>query len=764
MEHYSLVCDIGELSALFHEALDLRTFLDRTVKMVAEHVSADVCSIYLYDPAEKELTLRATHGLNRDLVGAVRLKLGEGLTGMALKQLYPIVEPVASVSPFYRHVPGLREEEFESFLAVPLARGITRVGVLVVQRRKNRPFTRMNVQGLRAVGSQLTGAIENARLLLGAGAGAPEPDEYLPLDLDATFEGQVASGGVARGRSVRVDREGQYDSLLTAEYRPDLTVADFRSALNATEQQLEQMQAQVGERLSDVASLIFSSHLLILKDPGFTDSVERLIEEGTPVPRAVVQVADSYVTRFQTSTVSFVREKANDVKDVVTRLLHNIGDAEAEATEWRGRIMIAREFFPSQLLQLSSEQAAGVVLATGVVTSHVAILARSLMIPLVIVDDPRLLTLPDHTDVLLDADHGRVYVRPGEAVTDAFKSRLAAHTQPSRTRRAIQPQTATADGTVVRLMANVNLMSDADLARELGAEGIGLYRTEFPFMVRRELPTEEEQYALYRDLVARFPDGDIYFRTLDIGGDKVLSYFPDMRELNPFLGVRSIRFSLRNRDIFTQQLRAMLRATRGRELHVMFPLVSSIEELREGRAVVERCAAELRAEDHEISREVAVGAMVEVPSMIPMIDSFAREADFLSIGTNDLIQYLLAVDRTNEKVAHLYLPHHPAVLRTLEQVVAGGARHGVPVSVCGDMAHQRRYLPFLLGIGVRWLSVEPIYLSAVQAEIARIDLAAATVAAERLLAAATVDEVTDLLPVEEYATHSWVESSPAVRP
>ena len=756
VEHYSLVCDIGELSALFHEALDLSTFLQRTATMVAEHVDAEVCSIYLYDPSARELTLSATHGLNRELVGKVRLTLGEGLTGVALKELRYIVERVASASPFYRHVPHLREEEFECFLAVPLLRGITRVGVLVVQRRKNRQFTRMDVQGLRAVGAQLTGAIENARLLLGA-APTPSEGDDSPLESIATFEGQVASGGLARGPSLRLDREGQYDSLAVAEYPPDLTLDDFRAAIGATEGQLEEMQAQVGERLSDVASLIFSSHLLILKDPGFTEAVERLIVEGVTVPQAVLRISDEYIHRFQSSNVGFVREKANDVKDLVTRLLHNISDAEAEATEWRGRIVIAREFFPSQLLRLSSQQAAGVVLVTGGVTSHVAILARSLVVPLVIVDDPRLLALAPGTDILLDADHGRVYVRPSEAVVAHFGARLAAQQAPEP-RGAIEPQTATADGTVVRLMANVNLMSDADLARQLGAEGVGLYRTEFPFMVRRELPTEEEQYALYRDLVARFPHGDILFRTLDVGGDKVLSYFPDMREQNPFLGVRSIRFSLRNRDIFTQQLRAMLRANRGRRLHVMFPMVSSIEELRAGRAAVEQCAAELREEDHQISTEVAVGAMVEVPSMVPLIDDFAREADFLSIGTNDLIQYLLAVDRTNEKVAHLYLPHHPAVLRTLHAVVTACTRRGVDVSVCGDMAHQAQYLPFLVGIGVRSLSVEPIYLPAVQASISGIELAAAEALAEQMVAATTVEEVGALLPVEELDTENllWV--------
>ena len=754
MEHYSLICNISELSALFHEAMDLRTFLDRTARMVAEHMRAEVCSIYLYNPSDRELTMTATRGLNRDLLGVVRLKLGEGLTGTALKELRHIEEPVASESPYYRHIPHLKEEEFESFLAVPLTRGITRIGVLVVQRRKNHRFTRMDVQGLRAVGAQLTSTIENARLLLGTSALPSEGDDYLAPDVEATFEGQVASGGLALGPSLSLDREGQYDSLADAEYPPDLTLDDFRHALSATEQQLEDMQAQVGERLSDVASLIFSSHLLILKDPGFTAGVATLIGEGAPVARAVLGVANAYLSRFQASTIGFVREKANDVRDVVTRLLHNLADAEAESPECRGRIVVAREFFPSQLLRLSSEQVAGVILVTGGVTSHVAILARSLVVPLVIVNDQRLLALPPRTDILLDADHGRVYVRPTDAVLGRYRTRLAAQAARAADPSAIAPRTCTSDGEVIQLMANVNLMSDADLARRLGAEGIGLYRTEFPFMVRRELPTEEEQFELYRDLVARFPHGEIHFRTLDVGGDKVLSYFPDMREQNPFLGVRSIRFTLRNRDIFIQQIRAMLRANAGRKLHVMFPMISSIEELRAGRGMVEQCISELHAEDHEFSNEVAVGAMVEVPSIVPLIDEFAREADFLAIGTNDLIQYLLAVDRTNEKVAHLYLPHHPAVLRTLHAVATGCIERGVPLSVCGDMAHQAQYLPFLIGIGVRSLSVEPICLPAVQATVARIELVEAQALAEEMLAATTVAEVNELLPAPEAEPHT----------
>ena len=477
-------------------------------------------------------------------------------------------------------------------------------------------FTRMDVQGLRAVGAQLTGAIENARLLLGA-APTPSEGDDSPLESVATFEGQVASGGLARGPSLRLDREGQYDSLAAADYPPDLVLDDFRAAISATEEQLEEMQAQVGERLSDVASLIFSSPSPDPQGPRVHGRRRAPDRRGVAVPQAVLRISDEYIHRFQSSNVGFVREKANDVKDLVTRLLHNISDAEAEATEWpRGA---------SSSPASSSVAAPAAVVAAGGrrgagdrrVTSHVAILARSLVVPLVIVDDPRLLVLAPGTDILLDADHGRVYVRPSEAVAAHFGARLAAQQAPEP-RGTIEPQTATADGTLVRLMANVNLMSDADLARQLGAEGIGLYRTEFPFMVRRELPTEEEQYTLYRDLVARFPNGDILFRTLDIGGDKVLPYFPDMREQNPFLGVRSIRFSLRNLDIFTQQLRAMLRANRGRKLHVMFPMVTSIEELRAGRAAVEQCAAELREEDHQISTEVAVGAMVEVPSIVPL--------------------------------------------------------------------------------------------------------------------------------------------------
>jgi phosphotransferase system enzyme I (PtsP) len=297
----------------------------------------------------------------------------------------------------------------------------------------------------------------------------------------------------------------------------------------------------------------------------------------------------------------------------------------------------------------------------------------------------------------------------------------------------------------VHLFANINLLADLKVACELQCEGVGLYRTEFPFMIRKNFPNEAEQFMIYSKLVELMKGKCVTFRTLDMGGDKTLSYYHDVREQNPALGLRSIRFSLQNKPVFAEQIRAMLRAGAGTDLRIMFPMISSIDEFCRAREVVSECLAELGKHDVEHNREPKLGIMVELPCIVDLIDDFTSEAEFFSIGTNDFIQFMLGVDRTNENVAGSYLPHHPSVLRAMKKVVDSANQNGREISVCGDMAHQQQYLPFLLGIGVRVLSMDPRYLPRVQQAIAEIDLQEAQATAEQMLAQTKISKLAETL-------------------
>lgn len=298
----------------------------------------------------------------------------------------------------------------------------------------------------------------------------------------------------------------------------------------------------------------------------------------------------------------------------------------------------------------------------------------------------------------------------------------------------MKDKTFTKDSVRVVLLSNVNLLGDLELAKMYKAEGIGLYRTEFPFIVRNDFPSEEEQYVIYRQLIEKMPGQEVTFRTLDIGGDKVLSYFEHHhKEKNPYLGMRSIRFSLKHVDIFSQQLRAILRAGVGRDIRIMFPMISSIDEYMQAKRILTTCVDNLKEESSPCNVNPKVGLMIELPAVLEIIEELAKMADFFSIGTNDFIQYMLAVDRTNEKVSDLYLPHHPAILRALKKIVAAANKHKIDVSVCGDMAHDPKYLPYLLGIGVRKLSVNPTFLPLIQSAINKIDSRKAKKAAQTVL-------------------------------
>ncbi len=751
-EHLKLIADISEVTALLAESPDLEGFLDRAVTMVADHLVADVCSIYLYDEETRLLTLSATCGLARDAVGKIQLGQGEGLVGKALKELRPICVANASSSPDYRYFPDVGEEPYDAFLAVPISRGIEKIGVLVVQRDSEHLFNNTEVMAMQALTAQLATAIETARALLQIARSTERPSFEGGVREGSEFfvQGRSASPGYAHTRSVIFARR-PVERIISQYLGADGGVGsreDLECALAATERQLEELQVGIGEKLPEVASLIFESHIMMLKDRAFTGRIFASIEGGMHASRAIAETASHYIATFERSAHDYMREKARDVEDLALRLLANLSSDSSVGMEgdWHDCVVIVRELFPSDILKIMMEDVAGIVMVSGGLTSHVSILVRSLNIPMIIADDASLMEVPNGSSVLLDADMGNVYINPSAEVVATFNAREQVRETAEASGIKMADRTTLKDGEVVALLANINLLSELDLALALKADGVGLYRTEFPFLIRQTLPSEEEQYRVYARLLDRMGSQDVTIRTLDAGGDKVLAYFDDAGEPNPALGLRSTRLTLRHGEVFDQQLRAILRAgANAPTLRIMFPMIASLDEFMQARSRVFDCLDALEREGLGPIRRPAVGMMVELPAVLEIIDDFACEADFFSIGTNDFIQYMLAADRTNYRVANYYCAHHPAVLRGLKRIADAASRHGKPCSVCGEMAHDTRYVPFFLGIGIRQLSVDPHYLPEVQSCVIEWSSESAKAYADSLLGKSSIRDIEPLL-------------------
>ncbi len=743
-DHTKLICDVGEISGLFHDAPSMEDFLQKISGMVTRHMDCEVCSIYLYYSDKQELVLKATQGLNASSVNKVRMKLGEGLTGLALKEKRPICEGQAKDNPNFRFFPGIGEERFESFLAVPILRGSVEIGVMVIQSEKKNYFSAEDIQVFRAITTQLATTVETARLLITLNE-KKEKVQPIPSGDLKFIKGRSGAEGVVFAQTIAVDEAlTDLGAFLDGE-RQRYTETDFYRAVEEAEVQLEDLQTQIETTLFDVAALIFTAQIMMLKDKGFTDAIAKAIRSGSTAVEAVVFVVGDYVAKFNQIQDSYLRDKIYDVKDVGRRLLENLTGRVHQKSDYEDKIVIAKELFPSDALKLFSQKVKGIILLSGGATSHVAILSRSLNIPLVIAEEPGLLSLPADAFVLVDAFMGYIHVNPTEEVKSKILEREALNLSIDGLKKMVSAHPTTKDGVAVKLMANINLLGDLKAANEFQADGIGLYRTEFPFMIRNNFPSEEEQYLIYRRLVEGMPGKEITIRTLDIGGDKVLSYYDYDKEANPFLGLRSIRFSLKHRDVFITQLRAILRASHGARVRILFPMISSMDEFLEAKSIVQKCAEDLRREQQDILENPAMGVMIELPAAIEIIDELAQEADFFSIGTNDLVQYMLAVDRTNERVANMYLPHHPSVLRALKKVADAGRKYGKDVSVCGDMAHDPKYLAVLLGLGLRHLSLDARYLPRLHEKLAGLSLGACEVLVEKILKQSQISRISEML-------------------
>lgn len=738
-DNVELICNISELSGMFEKRGNIRGFLQKVVAVLAEHMHADVCSIYLYNEKQNVLILEATYGLNEDSIGDVAMSLGEGLTGLALKELRPICEAAGSQHPQFRYFPDTNEDKFEAFLAVPILRGLTRVGVLVLQDRRKDYFDENDTKALRAIASQLAATLENAKLLIELHRHRLTGITSVSNKADL-FHGKSASRGIAIGEAAVLG--GREEELLYGNDENYKTKpSDFKKAIEQTELQLESLQKQMEEQYSDIAGLIFSTHLLMLRDDEFSGEIERRIINKHQLPnKAIIDVVNNYVHIFSESSNQRLQEKVQDVKDLGHRLLQNLLIEENDEGDYTKQIVIARELLPSELVKIAAQHAEGIILMGKGASAHVAILARSLALPVIFTENSSVMSVPEGTNVIIDANQGNIFINPDEEISSKYiELKEASGVEMAELESSVTPPTK--DGVVIQVLANINLLSDIKLASSLKAQGVGLYRSEFPFIIRNSFPSEEEQYRVYKKLFEEMPDSEITLRTLDIGGDKCLSYFSCGTEANPFLGLRAIRFSLKNQQLFIDQLRAMLRAGAGRSVRIMFPLISSVDDFVDARHIVESCLTNLKRQGIPHCETPLLGAMIELPSVIEVISELAAETDFMSIGTNDLVQYLLGVDRTNEEVSNLYVSQHPSVLRALYRIIIAAIQKDCEISVCGEIAADEHMLRFMIGCGLRKISLNPTKIPGVRKVIADIDVDKAEKDVCELLTLGTIREV-----------------------
>jgi phosphotransferase system enzyme I (PtsI) len=561
-----------------------------------------------------------------------------------------------------------------------------------------------------------------------------------PAKPEITIQGLAASKGIAYGQVFLYLQSELEIPRYTVD--PDKRVAEiarFEQALILTRKQIASIQEQVSKNLSEEEALIFDAHQMVLEDQALIgETIRDFQKTGLNIETCFNAVAQRYIQAFAEIDDEYLRERAADLKDVAKRVLHVLlGQTASSLTSLVDkRIIVASDISPSEAAGIDRSAALGIVTDAGSRTSHAVIVARSMKIPAVVGTEDLTTSLKDGDWILVDGYEGTVIVNPAEQTLFRYgKIQKAKQSFESRLMAANELPAETLDGVLVTLRANIEKPDEISLVKQYRAAGVGLYRTEFLFLSAVKMPTEEQQYQAYKEIVANLAPAPVTIRTLDVGGDKPLPGDLGLigPEANPFLGFRAIRMCLENPEMFKHQLRAILRASAHGRVEMMYPMISGAEEMDRANALLAEAKAELRERGQAFDEKMSVGAMIEIPSAAIAGDILATRCDFFSIGTNDLIQYLLAIDRGNSRIAHLYDPTHPAVIRTLKQIVDTGHANKLKVSVCGETAGDALYVPLLLGLGVDELSMTPTLVPAVRFMVRAMKMSDARALAEEAL-------------------------------
>ena len=706
---------LRRLREIMAEQASAQNRLDKLVMLIAANMVAEVCSIYLRR-AGSALELFATEGLNPSAVHNTRMRAGEGLVGLVADTAEPINLSNAPEHPRFAYRPETGEDPYRSFLGVPIVRGGQVYGVLTVQNRAARQYDEEEVEALQTVAMVLAEVVAHGALFDIAELDEPE----LRADRPRAFRGEGLSEGVAVGKVVLHEPRVRVDRLIA-----DNPVAEqirLDQALNSLRVSVDEMLESGELDLSGESREVIEAYRLFAQDQGWQQRLRDAINTGLTAEAAVERVQDELRLRVARAGDPYLREKLHDLEDLARRLQRHLDGGETGEGFPANAIVVARALGPAELLDYGRSGVVALVLEDAATTSHVAIVARAMRIPLVGNIDGITDTARAGDAMAVDGDSGEVHLRPLPEVVSAFEGRRTLMAQRVAQIAAVRDLPAvTKDGVHIKLMMNAGLMIDMPHLTESGADGVGLFRTELQFMIGQTMPRLADQTAFYRRVIDAAGNKPIVFRTLDLGGDKILPYGRWEREENPALGWRAIRIALDRPALLRYQVRALLAAAAGRTLRILFPMVSDVAEFNAARALVDRELERARLLSQPQPRQTLVGAMLEVPALMFMLPQILRSADFVSIGSNDLLQFVFAVDRTNPRVAKRYDALNPAALTLIRQIVQSAAQAGGDLSLCGEMAGRPLEAMALIGLGLRTLSMQPANIGPVKMMVRSLD-------------------------------------------
>jgi phosphotransferase system enzyme I (PtsP) len=699
------------------------------VKNTRNSMRTECCSVYLMSNDNLRLELMATEGLKAK-PNTVSLGIDEGLVGLVARSCEPLNLANASVHPSYKYIPSIAEYKFNSFLATPIIYRRQNLGVLVVQQKEKRQFTEVEESFLVTLSAQLAVVLAHAKA---------HESWSTHLQTSSTeqkqFKGISASNGVGIAPLWFDDAQPKIEAILPSSCLDSEAEKDrLGTAIEQALKDFRRSKKRFEQELNTETLAIFDLFTHLLNDPMLKADLKKQIDKGDSAEWALRQVIESYAGRFERMSDSYLSERANDVRELGQRLLYFLNyEDNLDIDLSHPVILVTAQLTASMLASIPKDKLKGVISLEGAANSHAAILSRALGIPAIMGVEFN----PAHYHkslAIVDGYSGLLYIKPTDALTQEYIELQNEEIALSELiTQDLDKPTLTLDGHLMKIHLNAGLSADSSIAVNQGVDGVGLYRTEIPFLLHQRFPSEEEQYLQYKAILETYPQKPVIMRTLDIGGDKPLPYLP-IEEDNPFLGWRGIRFTLDHPDIFLLQLKAMVRANIGNEnLSIMLPMISGIPELKQARVFINQAYEEVLSEAETHFAKPRIGMMVEVPSMLYLLPRVAGLVDFISVGTNDLTQYLLAVDRNNSRVSHVYESYHPAVLLALKQIIDTANQHHLPVSVCGELAGDPIGCLLLMGLGYHSLSMNTSNVAKVKYIIRQVTLAEMEATIEKLL-------------------------------